>query len=247
MKAMIFAAGMGTRLKPLTDTMPKALVSVAGSPLIDLTIHRLAAAGATEIVVNVHHFGEQIIRHLAANKYPASLRVSDERPQLLDTGGGLRHAAPLFGNDEAPILIHNVDILHNADLARFYQNSRANDVTLMVSERKTTRYLLFNEDNRLMGWTNVKTGEIRSPYPHLDPNGLKRYAFSGIHCFSPQLFRLMKDYPASFPIMDFYLQMCDKITISAHPEPGLRLLDVGKADTLAAAEDFLHTLSHTKA
>ncbi|MDO4929901.1 MAG: nucleotidyltransferase family protein [Bacteroidales bacterium] len=239
MKAMIFAAGLGTRLKPLTDRIPKALVPVGGRTLLDLTIDRLVAAGATEIVVNVHHFGEQIIAHLQNHSYPVPIRVSDERQALLDTGGGLRQAFPLFGNTDAPVLIHNVDILHNADLRAFYAASTGAAVTLMVSERQTTRYLLFDDNNRLMGWTNVQTGEVRTPHADLDLSRLRRYAFSGIHCFSPAAYPLMQAYPDKFPIMDFYLRECDKLLIKAYPVEGLRLLDVGKIDSLSAAEDFL--------
>lgn len=236
---MIFAAGLGTRLKPLTDRIPKALVEVGGHPLLDITIRRLIAAGATEIVVNVHHFGEQIIQYLKEHHYEADIRVSDERAILLDTGGGLRQAARLFTQDERPILIHNVDILHNADLRSFYEAGRSEAVTLMVSSRQTARYLLCNDENKLMGWTNITTGEVKTPYKHLDVDGLRRYAFSGIHCFSPAALPLMSSYPDKFPIMDFYLNTCDRLDIRAYPVPNLSLLDVGKLDSLTAAEDFL--------
>lgn len=239
MKTMIFAAGMGTRLRPLTDVRPKALVEVAGRPLLDHTLRRLVAAGASEAVVNVHHFADQVIDYLAANDYGIPVRVSDERERLLDTGGGIRHAAPLFSADDSPVLIHNVDILHNADLGAFYARYMAEDAALLVSERATSRYLLFDADDRLVGWTNAQTGEVRTPYADLDLSAVKRYAFSGIHLFSPRLFPLLQDFPERFPIMDFYLSVCDRVAIKAAPVPGLRLLDVGKQDTLAAAEDFL--------
>lgn len=240
---MIFAAGLGTRLKPLTDSMPKALVPVDGKTLLDITINRLVAAGATEIVVNVHHFGEQIIAHLQQHSYPVPVRISDERSQLLDTGGGLRQAVPLFGAPDGPVLLHNVDILHNADLSAFCAASDASGITLMVSDRPTSRYLLFNDDLRLVGWTNVQTGEVRSPYDALDISSLRRYAFSGIHCFSPAVFPLLQDWPSRFPIMDFYLRECARIPIKAWPVEGLRLLDVGKTDSLSAATEFLRSMS----
>lgn len=242
MKSMIFAAGLGTRLKPLTDTMPKALVHVGDRPLLDITIDRLLAAGATEIVVNVHHFGSQIIDHIASRSYPVAVRVSDERNELLDTGGGLHKAAALFSDTDEPILIHNVDILHNADLAHFYESSREEAVSLLVSSRTTSRYLLFDDDNCLMGWTNVATGEVRSPHAGLDISRLHRYAFSGIHTFSPRLFEYMKSWPAKFPIMDFYLSICDKVKVKAFLKPDLRLLDVGKQSTLSDAEHFVETI-----
>lgn len=232
MKAMIFAAGLGTRLRPLTDHLPKALVSIKGRTLLDMTIDRLVSAGATEIVVNVHHFADLIERHLAAHTYPVPIRTSDERAELLDTGGGLRHAAPLFTADGAPILIHNVDILHNADLRSFYAAAPEADVLLLVSRRETSRYLLFDDDLRLVGWTNVKTGEVRSPYSDLDVARCQRFAFSGIHRFSPRLFPLMADEPAVFPIVDFYLRHCATTRIVAHPVEGLELLDVGKTAVL---------------
>ncbi len=239
MKALIFAAGLGTRLKPLTDSCPKALVSIAGQTLLDRTINRLEQAGATEIVVNIHHFGEQIIEHLNAHKYSAHIRISDEREALLDTGGGLRQALTLFSDTEQPILIHNVDILHNAKLATFYEAAKDNDITLMVSHRNTTRYLLFDDNNLLVGWTNIQTGEVRSPQPIGDINRYQRYAFSGIHCVSPKVAPLLNNYPEKFPIMDFYLNTCHKIRIKAHPLNDLQLLDVGKLDSIAAAEKFV--------
>ncbi len=239
MKALVFAAGLGTRLKPLTDSCPKALVSIAGKTLLDHTIQRLEEAGATEIVVNIHHFGEHIIAYLNAHDYKARVSISDERSALLDTGGGLRQALPLFSPDEEPILIHNVDILHNADLTAFYDAAQENDITLMVSRRDTTRYLLFDDEMRLVGWTNIQTGEVRSPRPLGDISRLHRYAFSGIHCVSPRIAPLLNDFPEKFPIMDFYLSKCNKIRIKGHLLDDLKLLDVGKLDSLAAAKKFI--------
>ena len=137
MRALIFAAGLGTRLRPLTDRMPKALVPVDGRPLLWHTIHRLVEVGAEELVVNVHHFGQQIIDYLAEHEWPVPIHVSDEREALLDTGGGLRRAIPLFAERDAPILIHNVDILSDAPLRAFYAESADVDVQLMVSRRDT--------------------------------------------------------------------------------------------------------------
>lgn len=239
MKAMLFAAGMGTRLKPLTDTMPKALVPVYGRPLLAHTLDRLCQAGVDEVVVNVHHFASQIIEYVQTHKFSCKVSISDESNQLLDTGGGLKKAEVLFSEGNDPILIHNVDIFSNADLAGFYQRNKYNAVTMMVSDRETSRYLLFNDNDELVGWTNIKTGEVRSPYSNLDVNACKRYAFSGIHLFSSSMFKLMEDFPAKFPIMDFYLSVCDKVKIKADVQPNLKMLDVGKQDTLRAAEGFL--------
>lgn len=239
---MIFAAGLGTRLKPLTDTMPKALVRVGDQPLIAHVILRLREAGFSRIVVNVHHFADQIEAYLdAQDHFGLDIRISDERAALLDTGGGIRHAMPLF-DASSPILIHNVDILSNIDLARFYQSGQGADAMLLVSSRQTQRYLLFDDEERLCGWTHLGTGEVRSPYPALDPAACQHYAFSGIHLFSPSLFPLLADMPERFGIIDFYLRHCADRPIRGYVQPGLRLMDVGKADTLAEANDFLKTI-----
>ena len=257
---MIFAAGLGTRLKPITDTMPKALVRVEGQPLLWHVINKLKAAGYGRLVVNVHHFAQQIVDYLAANgNFGLDIRVSDEREQLLDTGGGLKKAAHLFAPDE-PILIHNVDILDNVDYEWFCrQHLPDEDALLLVSRRKTKRYLLFDSGMRLMGWTNIETGEVKSPYPwlresaftiddelrvHAQPGSqlhalnhqLYAYAFSGIHSFSPRLFPLMEHLPDRFPIIDFYLSTCHRAHVVGLAKDDLQVLDVGKPDTLQQAE-----------
>ena len=261
---MIFAAGLGTRLRPLTDTMPKALVPVGGKPLLVHVIERLQAAGYERLVVNVHHFADQIEQYLRAHQnFGLDIAISDEREQLLDTGGGLKKAAPLFDPDE-PILIHNVDILDNVDyewLRR--QHLDEEDAVLLVSRRQTKRYLLFDNAMRLMGWTNTETGEVKSPYPWLrnidhstltiDPLAtrsnnvqcsmlnvqLSAFAFSGIHSFSPRLFRLMDRFPDRFPIIDFYLSVCHRSRIVGCIKDDLQVLDVGKPGSLEQAEQLL--------
>lgn len=243
MQAMIFAAGLGTRLKPLTDHMPKALVRVGGEPLLKHVVVQMKNAGFTHIVVNVHHFADQIEEYLAAQQnFGIDIRISDERRQLLNTGGGIKKARPLFDSTE-PILIHNVDILSNVDLRSFYAQAHG-DATLLVSERQTKRYLLFapDEGHRLMGWTNVETHEVRSPHTGLDPDSCERYAFSGIHVFSPRLFPLLDPWPDEFGIIDFYLGTCASHDINGYAWPGLRLMDVGKQDTIAQADHFLTTI-----
>lgn len=242
MQAFVLAAGLGTRLRPLTDRIPKALVPVAGAPLLDRTLRRLVASGAREAVVNVHHHGDRIIDYVRNHDWGIPVEISDERSALLDTGGGLRKAIPLFSDPESPILIHNVDILSDAPLSLFYRESRACDVLLMVSARETQRYLLFDDDMRLVGWTNVKTGEVRSPYVDLDLAACRKYAFSGIHSVNPALLSLMENYPEAFPIMQFYLDQCARIDIHGHVVPELRMLDVGKIDSLAAADSFVERL-----
>lgn len=238
---MIFAAGLGTRLKPLTDHMPKALVSVGGQPLLERVVLQLKDAGFTRIVVNVHHFSNQIIDYLRENdNFGMDIRLSDETDRLLETGGGIKKAWPLFDSSE-PILIHNVDILSNVDLKKFYETAEGEEFAarLIVSDRKTKRYLLFDDTMRLVGWTNIETGEVKSPYDHLDPKKCRMYAFSGIHMIAPSLFPLMDDEPDKFPIMDFYLKHCDKVRIEGYVKNDLLLMDVGKQETLRDAELFL--------
>ena len=238
-QAMIFAAGLGTRLKPLTDTMPKALVPVGGQPLLYHVVMRLKEAGFERIVVNVHHFADQIIDYLKVNEnFGLDIRISDEREQLLETGGGIKKALPLF-DPESPILIHNVDILSNLDLRRLPMDAPL----LVVSQRQTKRYLLFDDDMRLQGWTNIETGEVKGPAKdaqHSSLNAqLKKFAFSGIHVFHPSLTPLLGEWQDRFPIMDFYLKACATHLIKGYEATDLRLLDVGKLDTLDQAEKFI--------
>lgn len=241
MKCLIFAAGLGTRLRPLTDTMPKALVPVAGRPLLAHTIERLKAEGATEIVVNAHHFAEQIGDYLATHDFGLPIHISNEREQLLDTGGGLRQALQFFTDKDAPVLIHNVDIFSNAPLRRFYEANINTDATLMVSQRNSNRQLYFDNYNHLVGWKNLDTQEVR-PLSAVIDDSLTPYAFSGIHLVSPRLLHELNTFPEKFSIMDFYLSVCQRICIKGYPCQDLRLLDVGKADSIAKAEEFLRSL-----
>lgn len=250
---MIFAAGLGTRLKPLTDTMPKAMVPVGGKPLIHILIDRLKAAGVGEVVINVHHFAQQIVDYVKAHdSFGLDIRFSDETDMLLETGGGLKKAVSLF-SDSSPILVHNVDILSNADLTALYSQSRS--TTLLTSQRATQRYLLFDRDDRLVGWTNMATGAVKSPYEDLRAIGesslsiqekvdrltssYRPLAFSGIQVFYPDLATLMDTWQGKFSIIDFYLSICDKTPIHCAIQPGLRLLDVGKLNSLEEAESFV--------
>lgn len=237
MNALIFAAGLGTRLKPLTDTIPKAMVPVNGKPLIQILIEKLKSVGCREIVVNVHHFAQQIVDFVNANNsFGIDIRFSDETDMLLEMGGGLKKAARLFSSDQ-PILVHNVDILSNADLQSFYAG--CTDTTLLVSQRSTQRYLLFDDDSTLVGWTNISTGQVRSPYANINPDDYHKYAFSGIQVFYPQLLPLMDSWEGKFSIIDFYLSICDKVSIKCLPQANLQLLDVGKLDSIDKAEEFL--------
>lgn len=245
MKAMIFAAGLGTRLKPLTDHMPKALVPVAGRPMLEHVILKLKAAGFNELVINIHHFGEQILDFLRANQnFGLTIHISDERDCLLDTGGGIRKAEPFFRGNE-PFLVHNVDILSDTDLKALYEYHRqsGNDATLLASRRKTIRYLLFDDEKRLCGWINKDTLQTKPEGFAYNPEHHHEYAFSGIHVISPSLFHYMDErWTGKFSIMDFYLQTCREAHIGGRLTDTLRLIDIGKPETLTQAEEFLASL-----
>ncbi len=236
MQAMIFAAGKGTRLKPLTDVIPKALVPVGDIPLIQRVMQKIVDSGAKSIVVNIHHHARQLENYLSLMQriFPdVVINISDESKELLDTGGGIKRARKLFSaTSDEPVLIHNCDILSNVDLADFYSHATG-DATLLVSERQTQRYLCFDDDMRLVGWTNIVTGEVKGRKTD------RLYAFSGIHIISQRLMLRMNDYPDIFPIMDFYLRECATADIRGYLKPDLKLLDVGKTDTLEKATDFL--------
>ena len=283
MRAMIFAAGLGTRLKPITDTMPKALVPVCGQPLLYHVITKLVAAGYDDLVVNVHHFPDQIIHYLHSHDFGARIAVSDERDFLRETGGGIRYAkrlltdfstppaaplemterdsfAPLGMTNELsfrpsevrgeichnePFLVHNVDIVSNLDLNWLREQHREGALaTLVVSDRKTQRYFLFDEDNRLKGWTNIATGEVRSPYPDIDPDRCRKLAFAGIHLISPAIFDAFDKYGFGdrFSIVDFYLRACADYPIYAAVPPDFTLVDVGKFAALPEAEATCATI-----
>ena len=249
MKALILAAGLGTRLRPLTHRMPKAKVPVAGKPLLHHTIHTLRKAGATSIVVNVHHFAEQIVHYLSTHDFGLPIHISDESQQLLNTGGAIRHAAALLGcadnGCDEPVLVHNVDILSNADLPALAEAHRKNgaQATLLVSRRNSTRQLLINPTTqRLCGWTHLETGEVR---PTNVPQPIEQFAqraFGGIHILSPQLIREMQSWPEAFSIIDFYLENCSTHPLFCHEQAQLQLLDVGKTGALEAAAAFLEEL-----
>ncbi len=237
MKAMVFAAGLGTRLKPITDSMPKALVPVCGEPLLGHVLRKLVASGYDDIVVNVHHFAGQIREYLDSNDFGVRISVSDESDLLRETGGAVRHARPLLeggGN----FLIHNVDIISDLDLQWFRNACRPEALAkLLVSDRQTQRYFLFDDSMRLVGWTNLASGEVRSPYPGLDAGKCRRLAFAGIHNISPRIFEVFDSYgcPERFSIVDFYLRACAEYPIYGVVPENLTLVDVGKLDSLALA------------
>ena len=264
MKAMIFAAGLGTRLKPLTDTLPKALVPIAGKTLLQWQIERLKAAGISDIVVNVHHFPDMIINYLRENdNFGCRISVSDERDMLLETGGGLRKAKELLTLSpnspiaSSPILICNVDILSNIDLSALLNAYNPEEMGLVVvSPRDTQRYLLFDETNRLCGWTNIATGEVRpaslashlhnlqrSDLPHSD---LSHLAFSGMQVLNPRIFdcmdEMVKKKGDKFSLIDLYLNIAEKEILRAYIPENYRMMDVGKIAQLSEAEAFAASL-----
>ncbi|MDO9511160.1 MAG: nucleotidyltransferase family protein [Bacteroidales bacterium] len=239
MKAMILAAGLGTRLKPLTDRFPKALLEVGGKPLLAHAIENLVQHGFDEIIVNVHHFASQVISYL--NQFPTenfSIQISDESDQLLDTGGAIVHARGFLTSD---FLLYNVDIITDIDLKAFFEFHQKESAmaTLAVSNRQTSRLLVFNEENRLCGRI-VK--DSSSSYPDVKPGQYHR-AFSGIHAISPLIFN--KQYPSgAFSIIQYYLHYCDNEKIIAWDHTGAHWFDVGKPETLNQADDFIRNRHH---
>ncbi|MCR5351244.1 MAG: nucleotidyltransferase family protein [Bacteroidales bacterium] len=239
MKALIFAAGLGTRLRPLTDTMPKALVPVAGVPMLERVLCKLRDAGLDAFVVNVHHFADQIERFLAEKEnFGVPLALSREEREPLETGGGIKHAAPLLTSPEGRFLVHNVDILSDLDVRWFLEQDDPRDfATLLLIDDPADRYLLFDGQMRLVGWTNVRTGEVKSPFlPDFDPSRYRRYSFCGIHILSEAALAEMASWPEKFSIIDFYLQQAAQQTIRGVPAPDLHLIDIGSPEKLAEAE-----------
>lgn len=263
MKAMIFAAGLGTRLKPLTDTLPKALVPVCGKPLLEHVARKLLASGVNEAVVNIHYFADKIEEWIASQDWIVGERValeegkmlfeiSDERGALLETGGAVLHARRYLEGC-GRFLIHNVDILSNCDI-RWFESQVRDDAmaSLLVSERKTTRFLLFAPDTmRLVGWMNTDTGDYHVTEDGIAPSACRALAFSGIHMLSDKVPALMQEYvnerglvPAGengvrFPIMNFYMWLAARYPVYGVVADNLEFIDVGKLDALKPAEEFV--------
>jgi len=250
---MIFAAGLGTRLKPLTDTMPKALVPVGGRPLIEHVCRKLKESDIHEAVVNVHHFAD-MIEDWAEKQDIVDVDISDERNCLLETGGAVLHARPYLEGCGC-FLIHNVDILSNLDIRWLAAKVRGNALaTLLVSKRESSRRLLFDPDTMsLVGWHNLQTGQVRTPFPDLNPEDCLSLAFSGIHIMSDAIFPVLEKYaqtrglcmsslPPRFPVIDFYLWACSCHDIYGVCAEDLELIDVGKLDSLETAEKILQRL-----
>ncbi len=233
MKALIFAAGKGTRLKPFTDYHPKALARVNGVPLLERNIKYLQSYGINDFVINIFHFGEQIVEFLKEHDhFGANIEISDEKDQLLETGGGLVFARR-FLDDGEDFLILNADILTDLNITEFvkYHQEKKDFATLAVSDRKSSRKLLFNPEMILKGWLNVQTGEQRLAEFN---KGFKPLAFSGIHCVNPEIFNKIKR-TGKFSIMEEYLDLMSLERIHGY-EHSADLIDVGKPESIAEAE-----------
>lgn len=231
---MIFAAGLGTRLKPFTDNHPKALAVVNGKTLLERNIEYLKQAGIRDFVINVHHFADQIQHFLSTNNnFGVNIQISDETDLLLETGGGLKKAAPLLDGKES-FVVMNVDILTTLNLTQAIAAHREKNplATLAISDRTSSRQFLFDGNFRLSGWQNLKTAEkkIRRPSTTLIPA-----AFSGIHILNPNIFTLMKQN-GKFSIVDTYLDLCTEHIILGFKHDNDQLVDVGTPESVVKAE-----------
>lgn len=233
---MIFAAGLGTRLQPITNTIPKALVPFRGQTLLWYAIQSVVDAGAKRIVVNVHHFADQVIEYLKSESWEAEIMVSDERDELLETGGGLLKAAPLFIADQ-PILMRNADIVISSPLTKMidFHRSNKNDVTLAIKKRQTTRYLSFDQELNFCAWKNTKTGQVITVR---EGGGVEDYGFSGIHVVNYDVLnKLGAQRP--FSIIKGYLEIGAAVQIKGWVmPPDAPWFDVGTIDKLKQAEDY---------
>lgn len=232
MKAFILCAGLGTRLKPWTDSHPKALYPVDGVPMLERVIEKIMNCGIVDITVNVHHFADQIIDFLASKDFGVEIKVSEEREEPLETGGALLHAREFLCADDNPILVHNVDILSNADfhiLEKSHLETGA-DATLLVSRRESSRALVFDGNMRLCGWHSRKTGEYRPDgFSPAERDG--EFPFSGIYIVNPHIIRQMESlgWKGKFSIIDYLLATLAINDYRGYLDNGLRLKDIGHA------------------
>lgn len=245
MKALIFAAGLGTRLRPLTDNCPKALIEVGGVPMLQRVILKLKSAGVSEMVINVHHLADKIVKFLKDNdKFGMDIHISDESDMLLDTGGGILKARQWLDGDE-PFIVHNADIFTDFDICKMMKihDDSSADVSLLVDHRVTSRYLLFKDD-RMVGWENVKTGEIRSPWNLIDYQDVTPMAFGGVHIINPVIFKyLEQEKEKVFSITSFYTQHCKELKILGFtPNTHYDWVDIGRPESLAIAQNIASAL-----
>ncbi|HET9746291.1 MAG TPA: sugar phosphate nucleotidyltransferase [Chitinophagaceae bacterium] len=243
MNAMIFSAGLGTRFKPWTNSHPKALAVVNGKSLLQRNIEYLQQYGITNVVVNVHHFADQVIESIIKNKgWGSKITISDERDELLETGGGLLKAKEFFTPGEKFITC-NADILTDLDINKLisYHNEKKALITFGVTQRKTSRYLLLDKNDRLCGWRNTKTKQerISIPSPPGEGPGVRHEkAYSCVVIFEYDIFRLMEDkgFSGKFSLIDVYLSLAAEHLILGYDHSGDRLVDVGKPESIAIAE-----------
>lgn len=252
MKAMIYAAGLGTRLRPLTDDRPKALVELHGVTMLERVARSLISHGVDEIVVNIHHFGEKIIEFLRSkDNFGITVHISDERDLLLDTGGGLLRAREYFSEGNEPFFVHNADILTTLDYSAMLREHihRGCDATLLVKHRQTQRYLLFDkQDGSLRGWVNKQTLQTRPEGVVYAPDKYNEYAFGGVHILTPAIFDRLQRYSEQidstvFSITPFYLSesVCaSPLSVYGYDSPTpYEWFDIGKPETLALAQQAL--------
>lgn len=237
MKAMILAAGLGTRLKPFTDKHPKALAVVNGKTLLQRTIEYLAEFGFNDIIVNVHHFADQVIDLIEKKKgFGSTVTISDETDAVLETGGGIKKAGWFLGNDSAPFVVMNVDILTDLDLGEMLAFHEKNNplTTLAVTKRETSRYFLFDYKEQLCGWRNVRTGEEKISRKSTE---YIQKAFSGIQIISPGIFPLIIQ-TGKFSMVDVYLELAKNHSILGFEHRPTKLVDAGKPESILKAEEL---------
>jgi NDP-sugar pyrophosphorylase family protein len=238
LKALILAAGLGTRLYPITANIPKALVRINGISLLELAIRKVSAEGFRDIIVNIHHHAGQVREFLKEHNFPdVSVSVSDESGQLLGTGGAIMKAR-WFLDGSQPFLVHNVDVISNVSLQSILHDHSVKKglATLSVSERVSSRYFLFDDQMKLIGWTDTSSGEKRFAGYH--SGNTTPLAFSGIHIISPEIFNLFKT-TGSFSIIDTYLDLAAESNIFGHPQPGIAWFDLGKPEQLEVVSKYL--------
>ena len=243
MKAMIFAAGKGTRLGELTNDKPKALIRIHNVTVLENAIRTLTKYGFSEIIVNVHHFGDQVISFLEDKKRSGlKIEISDEREELLDTGGGLKKASWFLDGAE-PFLLYNVDVLTDLDLSLLYESHIRSGAlaTLAVRHRKTARYLMIDKQKKLFGWKNIETGEQILAGSVSKEHELM--AFSGIQVVSPEIFQVLPDETA-FPIISTYLDLARTHDIYTFEHDDSKWLDIGRPESLRMAEELFPNLKN---
>ena len=249
MNALILAAGLGTRLGEFTADRPKALVEVQGRTMLEHQLRHLSEAGCNRFIINIHHFADKVEQYLKENhNFGLDITLSDESSLLLDTGGGIRQAMHLL-QDDSPLLVHNVDIFSNTDLKKLYDThiKSGADATLLTARRNTSRYLYFNNNGALCGWSNEKTGEVRSPLSDFDKTKYAPYAFQGIHVISKSILPLLDAIPEKrFGITDFYVSNAGCLNLQMVESDPSQWVDAGKPETLVKAAQIVKSIyEHT--